>query len=116
VEWPDAYLTLAEGARSWQRPPRAGAAAARAYLMNRTCWLMRSRIGFFFSLNTALFSSIRLRPLFPTQPSCVSPDADIHAVYVQQHRSSVRVRALVDFVAGAFDAERKSRAGEGSRL
>jgi LysR family transcriptional regulator, transcriptional activator for dmlA len=38
-----------------------------------------------------------------------SPDADIYAVYAQQHRSSVRVKALVDFVVGAFDAERKSR-------
>jgi len=33
-----------------------------------------------------------------------SPDADIYAVYAQQHRSSVRVRALVDFVAASFDA------------
>ena len=38
-----------------------------------------------------------------------SPDADIYAVYAQQHRSSVRVKALVDFVAASFDAERKSR-------
>jgi DNA-binding transcriptional LysR family regulator len=38
-----------------------------------------------------------------------SPDADIYAVYAQQHRSSVRVKALVDFVAAAFDAERKNR-------
>lgn len=30
--------------------------------MNRTCWLIRSRIGFFFSLKTALFSSIRFLP------------------------------------------------------
>ncbi|HSV80529.1 MAG TPA: LysR family transcriptional regulator [Ramlibacter sp.] len=43
-----------------------------------------------------------------------SPDADIHAVYAQQHRSSVRVKALVDFVAAAFDAERKSRGAEGA--
>lgn len=35
-----------------------------------------------------------------------TPDADIHAVYAQQHRSSVRVRSLVDFVAAAFAAER----------
>ncbi|HSV35091.1 MAG TPA: LysR family transcriptional regulator [Ramlibacter sp.] len=32
-----------------------------------------------------------------------SPDADIYAVYSQQHRSSVRVKALVDFVADAFN-------------
>jgi len=38
-----------------------------------------------------------------------SPDADIYAVYAQQHRSSVRVKALVDFVAASFEAERKSR-------
>lgn len=31
-----------------------------------------------------------------------SPDADIHAVYPQRHRASVRVKALVDFVAAAF--------------
>jgi LysR family transcriptional regulator, transcriptional activator for dmlA len=31
-----------------------------------------------------------------------TPNADIHAVYAQQHRASVRVRALVDFVAAAF--------------
>lgn len=35
-----------------------------------------------------------------------SPDADIHAVYGQQHRSSVRVKALVDFVAAAFAQKR----------
>jgi LysR family transcriptional regulator, transcriptional activator for dmlA len=38
-----------------------------------------------------------------------SPDADIYAVYAQQHRSSVRVKALVDFVAASFDAERNGR-------
>ncbi|MGZ5846272.1 MAG: LysR family transcriptional regulator [Ramlibacter sp.] len=38
-----------------------------------------------------------------------SPDADIYAVYAQRHRSSVRVKALVDFVATAFDAQRKAR-------
>jgi LysR family transcriptional regulator, transcriptional activator for dmlA len=32
-----------------------------------------------------------------------SPDADIYAVYGQQHRSSVRVRALVDFVVEGFE-------------
>jgi hypothetical protein len=31
-----------------------------------------------------------------------TPNADIHAVYAQQHRASVRVRALVDFVAASF--------------
>ena len=38
-----------------------------------------------------------------------SPDADIYAVYAQQLRSSVRVRALVDFVEAAFGEERKGR-------
>jgi DNA-binding transcriptional LysR family regulator len=37
-----------------------------------------------------------------------SPDADIHAVYPAQHRASARVRALVEFVAGAL-------AGTGTR-
>lgn len=31
-----------------------------------------------------------------------SPDADIYAVYAQRHRTSVRVKALIDFVAEAF--------------
>jgi DNA-binding transcriptional LysR family regulator len=44
-----------------------------------------------------------------------SPDADIHAVYAQQHRSSVRVKALVDFVAAAFDAQRNSRQAQAAR-
>jgi DNA-binding transcriptional LysR family regulator len=34
-----------------------------------------------------------------------TPDADIYAVYAQRHKSSARVRALVDFVAAAFDRE-----------
>lgn len=33
-----------------------------------------------------------------------SPDADIYAVYGPQHRGSVRVKALVDFVAAVFQA------------
>ena len=35
-----------------------------------------------------------------------SPDADIYAVYAQQHRSSVRIRALLDFVAAAFQQDK----------
>ena len=31
-----------------------------------------------------------------------SPDADIYAVYAERHRTSVRVRALIDFVAAAL--------------
>jgi DNA-binding transcriptional LysR family regulator len=38
-----------------------------------------------------------------------SPDADIYAVYPQQHRSSVRVRALVDFVVHAFLQDKRPR-------
>lgn len=34
--------------------------------------------------------------------ACSSPDADIHAVYPQRHRASVRVKAFVDFVGAAF--------------
>lgn len=38
-----------------------------------------------------------------------SPDADIYAVYAPQHRSSVRVRALLDFVAAAFEGDEPAR-------
>ncbi len=31
-----------------------------------------------------------------------SPDADIYAVYAERHRTSVRVKALIDFVVNAF--------------
>jgi LysR family transcriptional activator of dmlA len=31
-----------------------------------------------------------------------SPDADIYAVYAERHRTSVRVKALIDFVETAF--------------
>lgn len=31
-----------------------------------------------------------------------SPDADIYAVYAERHRTSLRVKALIDFVAAAF--------------
>ncbi|MDB5882284.1 MAG: LysR family transcriptional regulator, partial [Ramlibacter sp.] len=39
-----------------------------------------------------------------------SPDADVYAVYLQQHRTSERVRALVDFIAQAFAQKRKGDA------
>ena len=39
-----------------------------------------------------------------------SPDADIYAVYSQQHRSSVRVKALVDFVAASFGEAKRAAA------
>lgn len=35
-------------------------------------------------------------------PQYYTPDADIHAVYPQRHRSAARVRAFVDFVALSF--------------
>jgi LysR family transcriptional regulator, transcriptional activator for dmlA len=35
-------------------------------------------------------------------PSYNSPDADIYAIYAERHRTSVRVKALIDFVAAAF--------------
>ncbi len=31
-----------------------------------------------------------------------SPDADIYAIYAQRHRTSIRVKTLIDFVAAAF--------------
>ena len=34
-----------------------------------------------------------------------SPDADIYAIYAERHRSSVRVKTLVDFVASKFKAK-----------
>ena len=42
---------------------------------------------------------------------CSSPDADIYAVYSQQHRSSVRVKALVDFVSEALKQGKPGAAG-----
>ena len=35
-------------------------------------------------------------------PHYSSPDADIYAIYAERHRTSVRVKALIDFVAAAF--------------
>lgn len=32
-----------------------------------------------------------------------APDADIYAVYPQQHRSTIRVKAFVDFIASSFN-------------
>jgi LysR family transcriptional regulator, transcriptional activator for dmlA len=32
-----------------------------------------------------------------------APDADIYAVYPQQHRSTIRVKAFVDFIAASFN-------------
>jgi len=38
-------------------------------------------------------------------PSYASPEADIYAIYAERHRTSRRVKALVDFVAEAFKTE-----------
>ena len=35
-------------------------------------------------------------------PNYHSPDADIYAIYAERHRTSVRVKALIDFVEAAF--------------
>lgn len=35
-------------------------------------------------------------------PNYSSPDADIYAIYAERHRTSVRVKALIDFVVAAF--------------
>jgi len=35
-------------------------------------------------------------------PSFDTPDADIYAVYPQQHRSTTRVKAFVDYLAASF--------------
>lgn len=40
--------------------------------------------------------------LVPLLTAYNSPDADIYAIYAERHRTSVRVKALIDFVAGAF--------------
>ena len=37
----------------------------------------------------------RLRPVLPAY---LTPDADIHAVYLKQHQSSARLRLFVDFL------------------
>jgi DNA-binding transcriptional LysR family regulator len=38
-------------------------------------------------------------------PSFTSPDADIYAIYAERHRTSLRVKALVDFIAAALNTE-----------
>ncbi|MFL6715773.1 MAG: LysR substrate-binding domain-containing protein, partial [Burkholderiaceae bacterium] len=40
---------------------------------------------------------VRLLPGYDT------PDADIYAVYPQQHRATTRVKAFVDYLAASFD-------------
>lgn len=43
-------------------------------------------------------------------PQWHTPDADIHAVYPQQHQRSARVRAFVDFLATSFAARKQGHA------
>jgi LysR family transcriptional regulator, transcriptional activator for dmlA len=40
--------------------------------------------------------------LIEVLPQYQSPDADIYAIYAERHRTSVRVKALIDFVEAAF--------------
>ena len=42
--------------------------------------------------------------LVPVLGSYRSPDADIYAVYAERHRTSLRVKTLVEFVAAKFKA------------
>lgn len=43
--------------------------------------------------------------LVPVLANYRSPDADIYAVYAERHRTSLRVKALVDFVASKFESK-----------
>ena len=48
---------------------------------------------------------LKSRRLVEVLPGYASPDADIYAIYPERHRTSLRVKALVDTVAAAFQAE-----------
>ncbi len=48
---------------------------------------------------------IKAKRLIEVLPNYASPDADIYAIYAERHRTSLRVKALVDFVAAAFEKE-----------
>jgi len=41
-------------------------------------------------------------------PHYNSPDADIYAIYAERHRTSVRIKSMVDFVATAFKSFEKT--------
>lgn len=45
---------------------------------------------------------VKSQRLLELLPGYVSPDADIYAIYAERHRTSLRVKALVDFVAAAL--------------
>jgi LysR family transcriptional activator of dmlA len=42
--------------------------------------------------------------LVHVMPHVVTPNADIHAVYAERHKQTLRVRAFADFIAAAFKA------------
>jgi DNA-binding transcriptional LysR family regulator len=46
---------------------------------------------------------LRSGRLVQVLPQYSTPEADIHAVYPQRHRTTARVRAFVDFLAQSFD-------------
>lgn len=48
---------------------------------------------------------LKSKRLVEVLPGFASPDADIYAIYPERHRTSLRVKALVDTVAEAFRAE-----------
>lgn len=50
---------------------------------------------------------VKAKRLVEVLPAYASPDADIYAIYAERHRTSLRVRALVDFVASAFEKEER---------
>ena len=54
---------------------------------------------------------LRSGRLVEVLPQYATPDADIHAVYPQRHHLAARVRAFVDFVAGAFGQRATARGG-----
>jgi DNA-binding transcriptional LysR family regulator len=45
---------------------------------------------------------LKTKRLVEILPNYSSPDADIYAIYAERHRTSLRVKALVDFVAAAL--------------
>jgi DNA-binding transcriptional LysR family regulator len=48
---------------------------------------------------------LKAKRLVEVLPSHASPDADIYAIYAERYRTSLRVKALVDFVVAAFKNE-----------
>jgi LysR family transcriptional regulator, transcriptional activator for dmlA len=48
---------------------------------------------------------VKAHKLVEILPDFASPDADIYAIYAERHRTSLRVKALVDYVAAALKTE-----------